>query len=152
MALLINKNNDDSVVAKPTDSEVIVESSGKMKEDQPFREKNSQEKELIPAPTTDHITSTQKNTVKETKSEEPSQEQPSQEQRLQSALKAGNYSLVRQMADNGYSPAYLPLAKHYLKTPSTHNLADKYARKAKNAGIKGANGVIEDLEALGYYD
>ena len=150
MALL--KNNGDNVVAKPTDIAVIEESSGKMKEDQPFREKSSQEKELTPASTTDHITSTQKNTVNETKSEEPSQEQPSQEQRLQSALKAGNYSLVRQMADNGYAPAYLPLAKHYLKTPSTHNMADKYARKAKNAGIKGANSVIEDLEALGYYD
>ena len=151
MALLINQKNGESVVAKPTASEVIVKSSDNMKEDhQQLRETNINDNE--PAPATDHITSTQKNTVKETKSEEPSQEQPSQEQKLQSALKAGNYPLVRQMADNGYVPAYLPLAKHYLKTPSTHNLADKYARKAKNAGIKGANSVIEDLAALGYYD
>ena len=72
--------------------------------------------------------------------------------KLQMAIQEGDYSTVKKLADSGYSPAYLPLAKHYLQTPSTHNQADKYAQKAKQAGIKGAQSVIDDLEALGFYD
>ena len=72
--------------------------------------------------------------------------------KLQAAIQKGDYSTVRKLADGGYAAAYLPLAKYYLQTPSTHNLADQYAQKAKRAGIKGAQSIIDDLEALGFYD
>lgn len=73
-------------------------------------------------------------------------------EKLKQYLNSGNYTAIKQLADNGYIQAYLPLAKYYLQKPETHDLADKYARKAVKAGISGANSVINDLEALGYYD
>lgn len=72
--------------------------------------------------------------------------------KLQAAVNSGDYATVRKFADSGYAQAYLPLAKYYLKNPSTHDLADKYAQKAKRAGVKGAQDVIDDLNALGFYD
>lgn len=72
--------------------------------------------------------------------------------KLQAAIQKGDYSTVKKLADGGYAPAYLPLAKYYLQTPSTHDQADKYAQKAKRAGVKGAQSIIDDLEALGFYD
>lgn len=71
---------------------------------------------------------------------------------LKTAINQGNYTAVKELADEGYSPAYIPLAKYYLQTPSTHNLADKYAKKAKAAGIKGSQDIIDVLEGMGYYD
>lgn len=72
--------------------------------------------------------------------------------KLQEAVRSGDYATVRKLADSGYAQAYLPLAKYYLKNPSTHDLADKYAQKAKRAGVRGAQDVIDDLNALGFYD
>ena len=72
--------------------------------------------------------------------------------KLQRALESKDYVAVRKLADDGYSPAYLPMAEYYVKTPSTHDLADKYAQKAKKAGIKGAQKVIDDLQSMGYYE
>ena len=144
--VFIGTRNGDSVVAKPTADEAIVESSANRKNNQSSGEVDIHAKEATSE--SNHVLLSQENTVGGTTDSEES----SQEKKLQSAIRAGNYSSVRQMADNGYAPAYLPLAKHYLKTPSTHNLADKYARKAKAAGIKGANSIIEDLDAMGYYD
>ncbi len=136
--------NGDGVAAKPTAGEVIEEPSGSINKKQSYSEVYTTEV----TSETNQVLLSQENAVGGTTDSEES----SQEKKLQSAIRVGNYSYVRQMADNGYAPAYLPLAKHYLKTPSTHNLADKYARKAKAAGIKGANSIIEDLDAMGYYD
>lgn len=144
--VFIGTRNGDGVVAKPTVDKELVESSDNIKEVQSIRNNNISDSIRL-APVAESNSSIQKNTLKEA-----DLGKSSQEKKLQSAIKAGNYSSVRQMADKGYAPAYLPLAKHYLKTPSTHNLADKYARKAKAAGIKGANSIIEDLDAMGYYD
>lgn len=72
--------------------------------------------------------------------------------KLQNALRKGDYAAVRQFADAGYSAAYIPLAKYYLKTPSTHALADIYAKKAKRLGLSGAQEVLDDLAAFGFYD
>lgn len=72
--------------------------------------------------------------------------------KLQEAVRKGDYASVRKLADSGYSPAYLPLARYYLQNPSTHDLADSYAKKAKRAGVRGAQDIIDDLTALGYYD
>lgn len=72
--------------------------------------------------------------------------------KLKTALQKNDFATVKNLADKGYSPAYVPLAKHYLKSPTTYDQADKYAKKAKNAGIKEAQNIIDDLEALGFYD
>lgn len=72
--------------------------------------------------------------------------------KLENAVRSKDYATVRKLADSGYAPAYLPLAKYYLNSPSTHDLADKYAQKAKSAGVKGAQDVIDDLNAYGFYD
>lgn len=84
-----------------------------------------------------------------------SSDQPSTDDnaaKLQEAVRKGDYASVRKLADSGYSPAYLPLARYYLQNPSTHDLADSYAKKAKRAGVRGAQDIIDDLTALGYYD
>ena len=72
--------------------------------------------------------------------------------KLNRALKNEDYATVQQLADQSYVPAYLPLAKYYLQTPATHNKADYYANKAKNAGVKKAQTVIDALTDQGYYD
>lgn len=67
------------------------------------------------------------------------------------AIKKSDWKSLRNLADKGYSKAYIPLAKHYLNSPSTHNLADKYAQKAKKLGIAGAEEIIKTLEIYEYY-
>ena len=73
-------------------------------------------------------------------------------EKLSRALRNEDYSTVQLLADRGYVPAYLPLAKYYLLDPSTHNKADYYANMAKNAGIKKAQAVIDALTDQGFYD
>lgn len=68
------------------------------------------------------------------------------------AINNGDWQTVRELADNGYVKAYIPLANHYLKNPSTHHLADKYAQKAKLTYPSEANEIIGFLRASGYYD
>lgn len=68
------------------------------------------------------------------------------------AISANDWDKLKQLADKGYSKAYLPLAKYYVKKAKTHNLADQYAKKAKAAGISGADDVISILDGMGYYD
>ncbi len=70
---------------------------------------------------------------------------------LAAALKVGDYVAIQKLANDGYAPAYVPLAKYYLKN-NEYELAEKYARKASSAGVKGARTVIQALENLGYYD
>lgn len=70
---------------------------------------------------------------------------------LAAALKAGDYVAIQKLANDGYAPAYVPLAKYYLKN-NEYELAEKYARKASAAGVHGARTVIQALENLGYYD
>ena len=70
---------------------------------------------------------------------------------LAAALKAGDYVAIQKLANDGYAPAYVPLAKYYLKN-NEYELAEKYARKASAASVHGARAVIQALENLGYYD
>lgn len=86
------------------------------------------------------------------KSDAKPQNQDERPAKLKMALQNGDYTTVKQMADRGYAPAYIPLARHYMNTPSTHGLADQYAQKAKSAGIVDAQRIIDDLDSLGYYD
>ncbi len=97
-------------------------------------------------------------TIKETpaKTQEQKTQQPDVDDRkakLQAALKKGDYATVKSLADGGFGQASLEMAKHYLKDPSKHDQAEKYANKAKNAGFrKGAQEVLDGLRAMGYYD
>ena len=70
---------------------------------------------------------------------------------LKSALARGNYKKVQQLANEGYSAAYGPLAKYYLQN-NEYSLAETYARKAKAAGFSEGSSVLRTLESLGYYD
>lgn len=90
------------------------------------------------------------------KAKEQTVPQPAVDERktkLQTALKNGDYATVKTLADGGYAQASLELAKHYLKDATKHGLAEKYANKAKSAGLKkGAQEVLDALEAMGYFD
>ncbi len=68
------------------------------------------------------------------------------------AINNDDWQTIRELADNGYVKANIPLANHYLKNPSTHHLADKYAQKAKLTYPSEANEIIGFLRASGYYD
>ena len=72
-------------------------------------------------------------------------------QKLRSALNSGNYQQVQKLANEGYAPAYVPLAKYYLNN-NDYDDADRYAQKAKAAGQSGAQAIITTLQNLGYYD
>lgn len=76
----------------------------------------------------------------------------SDDEAFKKAVEGNDWDKVKQLADKGYSKAYLPLAKYYVKKAKTHNLADQYAKKAKAAGIAGADDVISILDGMGYYD
>lgn len=68
------------------------------------------------------------------------------------ALKVNDWETIKALADKGYEKAYLPLAKHYLKKSSTHNLADKYAKKGLSINPSEAEEIIGILKAFGFYD
>lgn len=70
---------------------------------------------------------------------------------LSAALKKGDYVTVQKLANQGYAPSYVPLAKYYLNN-NEYAEADRYAKKGKAAGQSGAQAVITTLENLGYYD
>ena len=70
---------------------------------------------------------------------------------LSNAIKKGDYATVQKLANQGYAPSYVPLAKFYLNNNS-YDDADSYAKKAKAAGQSGAQAIINTLENLGYYD
>lgn len=78
-------------------------------------------------------------------------ESKSDDELYRDAIRKSDWKTLRNLADKGYSKAYIPLAKHYLNSPSTHNLADKYAQKAKKFGIAGAEDIIKTLEIYEYY-
>ncbi len=71
--------------------------------------------------------------------------------RLKSALANGDYVTVQTLANQGYAPAYGPLAWHFLNVKDWSS-ADSYAKKAKNAGYKDGAQVIQVLQDMGYYD
>lgn len=88
------------------------------------------------------------------KKEEPKKEDTPKEdnaQLLKTALNKGDYQTIQKLANQGYAPAYVPLAKYYLSN-NDYDDADRYAKKAKAAGQSGAQSIITTLENLGYYD
>lgn len=81
---------------------------------------------------------------------EPVSRPLTQKERLDNAKRGKDWNSMKQLADEGYSPAYLPLARHYMKNSSQHGLAKKYAEKAKRAGIAGATEILNELEDLDF--
>ena len=71
-------------------------------------------------------------------------------ERYRRAINKKDWSELKRLADKGYTAAYIPLAKHYLRNTNQHYLANKYARKAKAAGIAGADEILKELELLDY--
>lgn len=84
----------------------------------------------------------------EAKPEKPTEDNA---QILSSAIKKGDYATVQKLANQGYAPSYVPLAKYYLNN-NEYEAADRYAKKGKAAGQNGAQAIINTLENLGYYD
>ena len=70
---------------------------------------------------------------------------------LKNALANSDYQQVQKLANQGYAPAYGPLAKYYLINHD-YKTAETYAKKAKAAGYSDGHAVIQTLENLGYYD
>lgn len=70
---------------------------------------------------------------------------------LKNALANSDYQQVQKLANQGYAPAYGPLAKYYLINHD-YKTAETYAKKAKAAGYSDGHAVIQTLKNLGYYD
>ena len=81
---------------------------------------------------------------------EPVSKPLTQKERLDNAKRGKDWNSMKQLADEGYSPAYLPLARHYMKNSRQHGLAKKYAEKAQRAGIAGATEILNELEDLDF--
>ncbi|MCF0219809.1 MAG: protein kinase [Muribaculaceae bacterium] len=82
------------------------------------------------------------------KTETPKEDKASM---LRTAINSGDYQTVQRLANQGYAPAYGPLAKYYLKH-NEYKAAETYAKKAKAAGYSEGQQVIKTLETLGYYN
>lgn len=78
------------------------------------------------------------------------QKQATQVERFRRAQKDNDWKSMKDLADEGYAPAYVPLAKHYKSNPKQHGLAKQYALKAKKAGISGADEILNYLEDLDF--
>lgn len=70
---------------------------------------------------------------------------------LKTALANRDYKQIQKLANQGYTPAYAPLAKYYLQHHD-YDTAEWYAQKAKRAGDKRGDEIIETLRKLGKYD
>ena len=81
---------------------------------------------------------------------EPVAKPLTQKERFDNAKRGKDWNSMKQLADEGYSPAYLPLARHYMNNPRQHGLAKKYAEKAQRAGLSGAKKILSELEDLDY--
>lgn len=128
------KAENDSIKVENVD-----ENAGSKVTDQPTRVDNSDNNKKVDS--------------KKSPKEEVKQEKASEDnsQILSNALKKGDYATIQKLANQGYAPSYVPLAKYYLSN-NEYAEADRYAKKGKAAGQSGAQAVINTLENLGYYD
>lgn len=104
-------------------------------------------------PTKSETSTIKKVDSKKSEKDEVKQEKASEDnsQILNAALKRGDYVTIQKLANQGYAPSYVPLAKYYLNN-NEYAEADRYAKKGKAAGQSGAQSIITTLENLGYYD
>lgn len=76
------------------------------------------------------------------------------DEKFKRACSKEDISLLYELANDGYSRAYLPVAKHYLNlnTPQADQQADFWAKKAEKVNISEAKSIQKELERRGYYD
>jgi hypothetical protein len=136
------KHNTDTDVAEASNDSLKVETvEGKA------------DSEVIDQPKSVDKTNAKKMDAPKTAKDDAKQDKAPEDnaQILSAALKKGDYVTVQKLANQGYAPSYVPLAKYYLNN-NEYAEADRYAKKGKAAGQSGAQAVITTLENLGYYD
>lgn len=79
-----------------------------------------------------------------------SPKRPSNDEAFKKAKANNDFKEMERLAKSGYTPAYIVLARYYLKNPATHHLAYKYAKLAEKAKIKGSDKVLETLKLYDY--
>jgi len=137
----LKNSNNSSETNKSDDStkiETVDESSSSIVKDQPTKVENPDNKKV----------DSKKSAKDDVKQEKASEDNS---QILSNALKKGDYATIQKLANQGYAPSYVPLAKYYLSN-NEYAEADRYAKKGKAAGQSGAQAIINTLENLGYYD
>ena len=135
----LKPNNNAEVEDAPSDSVKVEKVDENVREEgQPKNTDKSDRKK----------TDTKKSTKEEIKQDKVSDDNS---QILSTALKKGDYATVQKLANQGYAPSYVPLAKYYLNN-NEYESADRYAKKGKAAGQSGAQAIINTLANLGYYD
>ena len=140
---LIFLNNSTSTSDSKTSTEAskvesVDDSAGSKENDKLTKSENSTNKKV-------ESKKSEKDDVKQEKASEDNS------QILNAALQRGDYETVQKLANQGYAPSYVPLAKYYLNN-NEYAEADRYAKKGKAAGQSGAQSIITTLENLGYYD
>lgn len=70
---------------------------------------------------------------------------------LRIAITSGDYNTLKRYADAGNVSAYVPMADACIRRNEYAN-AEKYAKKARAAGVASANNVFDLLNKMGYYD
>ncbi len=73
------------------------------------------------------------------------------ENELRTAITSGDYNTLKRYADAGNVSAYVPMADACIRRNEYAN-AEKYAKKARAAGVASANNVFDLLSKMGYYD
>lgn len=73
------------------------------------------------------------------------------ENELRLAINSGDYTTLKRYADAGNVNAYVPMADACIRRNEYAN-AEKYAKKAREAGVASANNVFDLLNKMGYYD
>ena len=78
-------------------------------------------------------------------------EEANNAKKLKTAIRNKDYQTVQRLANKGYKPAFVPLAKFYLDK-NDYDDANRYAQKARKENQPGAQEIIQLLTNLGYFD
>lgn len=148
---LIWPSNDEATIVIPQDTvnveETVVETP---------KDRNEIEVPEVKSETKQEPTKVESKEQPQVKKEvqEPKKEESKSENNsavLKTALANGDYQQIQKLANQGYTPAYAPLAKYYLNNHD-YKTAETYAKKAKAAGFSEGASILKTLENLGYYD
>lgn len=98
----------------------------------------------------DVSTSTKDNTTSNANSDTPTSSKnevmKSDDDIFRIAKANNDYKTIEILASRRYKPAYIYLAKYYIKNSTTHNLAYKYAKLAEEAGYQESEEILKTLE------
>lgn len=71
------------------------------------------------------------------------------EEQFRNARKNEDWNSLKKLGEEGYTPAYGILARHYMNNKK-YELAHEYAQKAKNAGISEGDTILKELDDLDF--